>query len=72
MLDPENPLGLPTSCWYRPEEWRRWQGIEGPVLICQNHGLPAPSEAYEDSMTTVPCQEDFSHYPLRQNRPFRP
>ena len=70
--EPATPLALPQSCWYSNAEWRDWPGIEGPVLICLNHGLPAPAEAYEDILTTTPCQEDLTYTPTRQSRIFHP
>lgn len=45
-----------------PYEWGELPGIDGPVLICATHRLPARSEAYDlcDLMNvgeiTTPCQ----------------
>ena len=41
-----------SRCSFQPEDWGDWCGVDGPVMLCNTHGLPgigvyefAPGEA---------------------------
>ncbi len=36
-----------NGCVFEPEHWEYIEGIDGPVLVCNTHGLPAQGMVYD-------------------------
>lgn len=40
VLCPQHLDALNGRCSFQPEDWGEWQGVDGPVLLCNTHGHP--------------------------------